>query len=109
VFTLLADLHLAPAAGSAHADPTVPVHRPQKRGIETRLTFASLCQQPENQGSHSNTFSQLDHSITECSGLEGTSVGHLVQSPAEARSPTAGCTGPCPGRFWISPEKEIFI
>jgi len=26
--------------------------------------------------------------------------------PAEAGSPTAGCTGPCPGRSWISPEKE---
>jgi len=35
--------------------------------------------------------------ITEWSGLEGTSVGHLVQPPAEAGSPTAGCTGPCPG------------
>ena len=27
-------------------------------------------------------------------------------SPAEAGSPTAGCTGPCPGGSWISPEKE---
>ena len=26
--------------------------------------------------------------------------------PAEAGSPTAGCTGPCPGGAWISPEKE---
>ena len=30
-------------------------------------------------------------------GLEGTSVGHPVPPPAEAGSPTAGCTGPCPG------------
>ena len=30
--------------------------------------------------------------ITEWSGLEGTSVGHPVQPPAEAGSPTAGCT-----------------
>jgi len=30
-------------------------------------------------------------------GLEGTSVGHPVQPPAEAGSPTAGCTGPRPG------------
>ena len=27
-------------------------------------------------------------------------------TPAEAGSPTAGCTGPCPGGSWISPEKE---
>ena len=46
------------------------------------------------------------HRITECSGLAGTSVGHPVQPPAEAGSPTAGCTGPCPGGAWISPEKE---
>jgi len=26
--------------------------------------------------------------------------------PAEAGSPRAGCTGPCPGRVWISPEKQ---
>ena len=37
------------------------------------------------------------HRITECSGLEGTSVGHPVQSPAEAGSSTVGCTGPHPG------------
>ena len=47
-----------------------------------------------------------NHRITECSGLEGTSVCHPVQPPAEAGSPRAGCTGPCPGRSWISPEKE---
>jgi len=46
------------------------------------------------------------HRITECSGLEGTSVGHLVHPPAEAGSPRVGCTGPCPGGSWISPEKE---
>jgi len=32
----------------------------------------------------------------------------VIQSnpPAEAGSPTAGCTGPCPGGSWISPERE---
>ena len=44
--------------------------------------------------------------ITECSGLEGISMGHLVHPPAEAGSPTAGFTGLCPGGSWISPEKE---
>jgi len=38
-----------------------------------------------------------DHRITEWSGLEGTSVGHPVQPPAQAGSPTVGCRGPCPG------------
>ena len=32
--------------------------------------------------------------------------GHPVQPPAEAGSPRAGCTGPCPGGSGISPEKE---
>ena len=44
--------------------------------------------------------------ITAWSGLEGTSVGLLVQPPAKAGSPTAGCTGSCAGGSWISPEKE---
>ena len=41
------------------------------------------------------------HRITEWSGLEGTSEGPLVQPRAKAGSPTAGCTGPCPGRFYL--------
>jgi len=40
-----------------------------------------------------------NHRITECSALEGTSVGHPVQPSAEAGAPTAGCTGPCPGEL----------
>jgi len=48
----------------------------------------------------------LDNRITECSGLEGTSVGHPVQPPAQAGSPRAGCTAPCPGGAGIFPEKE---
>ena len=32
--------------------------------------------------------------------------GHPAQPPAEAGSPRAGCTGPCPGGSGISPEKE---
>ena len=51
---------------------------------------------------HSNL--DLPYRITECSGLEGTSVGHPVQPPAEAGSPRAGCTGPRPGGSWISPR-----
>ena len=48
----------------------------------------------------------LNHRVTECLGLEGTSVGRLIQPPAEAGSARAGCTGSCPGGAWISPEKE---
>ena len=47
-----------------------------------------------------------NHRITECSGLAGRSVGHPAQTPAQAGSPRAGCTGPWPGGVWISPEKE---
>jgi len=43
--------------------------------------------------------------ITEWERLEGTSVDHLVQTPAKAGSPRAGCTGPRPGGFLISPKK----
>ena len=35
--------------------------------------------------------------ITEWQGLEGTSVGHPAQPPAQAGSPRAGCTAPRPG------------
>jgi len=38
--------------------------------------------------------------------VAGTSVGHPAQPPAQAGSPRAGCTGSCPGRSGISPEKE---
>ena len=48
----------------------------------------------------------LPHRITEWSGLAGTSVGHPAQPPAQAGSPTAGCTAPRPGGAGISPEKE---
>jgi len=44
--------------------------------------------------------------ITEWWGLEGTSVGHPAQPPAQAGSPRTGCTGPRPGGAGISPEKE---
>jgi len=49
------------------------------------------------------------HRITESQNVRGWK-GPLwvIQSnpPAQAGSPTAGCRGPCPGRSWISPEKE---
>ena len=32
--------------------------------------------------------------------------GSSSPTPAKAGTPTTGCTGPCPGGFWISPEKE---
>ena len=49
------------------------------------------------------------HRITESQNSRGWKGPLWViksNPPAEAGSPTAGCTGPCPGRFWISPEKE---
>ena len=47
-----------------------------------------------------------ERGITEWWGLEGTSVGHPVQPPAQAGSLRAGCTAPRPGGAGISPEKE---
>ena len=47
---------------------------------------------------------RLSSRFTEWSGLAGTSVGHPVQPPAEAGSPTVGCRGPCPGGSGISAE-----
>ena len=49
---------------------------------------------------------QTEPELTEWQGLAGPSVGHPAQPPAEAGSPTAGCTAPRPGGAWISPEKE---
>jgi len=51
----------------------------------------------------------LSHRITECSGLAGPSVGHPAQPPAQAGSPTAGCTAPRPGGSWSPPLAEICV
>jgi len=67
---------------------------PEERGIERLTTKGIIC---------FPTLLAVSHRITECSGLEGTSVGHPVQPPAQAGSPTAGCTGPCPGS-WLTLE-----
>ena len=48
----------------------------------------------------------INHRITEWQGLEGTSGDPPPQPPAQAGSPTAGCTAPRPGGAGISPEKE---
>jgi len=47
-----------------------------------------------------------NHRIPVWWGLAGTSVGHPAQPPAQAGSPTAGCTAPRPGGAGISPEME---
>lgn len=38
--------------------------------------------------------------------LEGTSGGHLVQPPAQAGTPGAGCPGPCTGGFRRAPRRQ---
>lgn len=44
------------------------------------------------QFSESNTITK-NHRITECLMLQGTSGHHLVQTPSQAESPRACCTG----------------
>lgn len=46
-------------------------------------------------------------SVTEWLRLEGTSGDCLVHHPAQAGSRGAGCPGPCPSGFSISPMKEM--
>ena len=50
-----------------------------------------------------------NHRITESQSVRGWKGPLWViwcNPPAEAGSPRAGCTGPCPGGSWTSPEKE---
>jgi len=51
-------------------------------------------------------FPSQNRRIPAWQGLEGPSVGHPAQPPAQAGSPRAGCTAPRPGGAGISPEKE---
>ena len=60
---------------------------------------------PQAQAPRSTTPRQ-NHRVPAWQVLEGPSVGHPVQPPAEAGSPRAGCTAPHPGGSGISPEKE---
>ena len=59
----------------------------------SRVVLALSCSPPHASGESM----AKNHRIPAWQGLEGTSVGHLVQAPAKAGSPTEGCTGPCPG------------
>lgn len=47
------------------------------------------------------------HKTTEWQRLVGTSGGHLVQPPAQAGSPRAGCPGPCPDVKLNLPLKQL--
>ena len=62
-------------------------------------------------GPHSSPLVRMQRfsRITESQNVRGWKGPLWViwsNSPAEAGSPAAGCTGPCPGGSWISPEKE---
>jgi len=49
------------------------------------------------------------HRITQSQNVRGWKGPLWViwsNPPARAGSPTVGCTGPCPGGSWISPERE---
>ena len=74
------------------------------------LSKAGGLSDPCYAGGHGNTFGKASvssksgkanplafHRVTEWSGLEGTSVGHPAQPPAQAGSPRAGCTALRPG------------
>ena len=70
---------------------------------------SSWCIIQQNMHRHLHTVSRnwffRSQNHTESQNIRGWK-SHLVQTPAKAGSPTAGCTGPCPGGSWISPEKE---
>ena len=74
-------------------DPAEP--RPARRGEEG------------SRGKAETSKAGGDHRITQNSrGWKGPLWVTQSNPPAEAGSPTASCTGPCPGGSGISPEKE---
>jgi len=82
------------AAWATTPTPTLPAHSYLQPGSCQRFLITGT--KPETRRQQDRR-SPGNHRFTECSGLEGTSVGHPVQPPAEAGSRSVGCRGPCPG------------
>ena len=63
----------------------------RSRGILCDFTYSAKSQNPSTAGAGRGLW------------------GSPSPTPAEAGSPRAGCTGPCPGGAWISPEKTHWV
>ena len=92
---------VVPASGwhGAAAQPCPPAARPSVPAAVRCFTSCAGCrvleihvpQLVDPGRKHQREPSAIkNHRITGCSGLEGPSVGHPIQPPAEAGSPTAG-------------------